>query len=97
MVRRNFDITLPITDRGNNRSRFDMRIRPCSLNNEADPVRLDLDLRLQMCRFAGCVDRDAICVDINAWREKKESQEAQAKYNARLFFSRFEDRQDDEA
>ena len=39
----------------------------------------------------------AICDDINAWREKKESQEAQAKYNARLFYSRFEDRQDDES
>ena len=38
----------------------------------------------------------AICADINAWREKKESQEAQAKYNVRLFYSRFEDRQDDE-
>lgn len=38
----------------------------------------------------------AICADINAWHEKKESQEAQAKYNARLFYSRFEDRQDDE-
>lgn len=36
----------------------------------------------------------AICADINAWREKKESQEAQAKYNARLYYSRFE--QDDE-
>ena len=38
----------------------------------------------------------AICADINAWREKKESQDAQAKYNARLFYSRFEDGQDDE-
>lgn len=38
----------------------------------------------------------AICADINAWREKKESQEAQAKYNARLFYSRSEDGQDDE-
>jgi len=38
----------------------------------------------------------AICADINAWREKKESQEAQTKYNARLFYSRFEDGQDDE-
>ena len=36
----------------------------------------------------------AICADNNAWREKKESQEAQAKYNARLFYSRF--KQDDE-
>ena len=38
----------------------------------------------------------AICADINAWREKKETQEAQAKYNSRLFYSRFEDGQDDE-
>ena len=38
----------------------------------------------------------AICAEINAGREKKESQEAQAKYNARLFYSRFEDKQDDE-
>ena len=36
----------------------------------------------------------AICADIKAWREKKESQEAQAKYSARLFYSRFD--QDDE-
>ena len=36
----------------------------------------------------------AICADAENWREKKESQEAQAKYNARLFYSRFE--QDDE-
>ena len=38
----------------------------------------------------------SICADIIVWREKKESQEAQAKYNARLFYSRFEDRLDDE-
>lgn len=37
----------------------------------------------------------AICADIQAWREKKESQEAQAKYNARLFYSRFEEEHDD--
>ena len=37
----------------------------------------------------------AICADINAWREKKESREAQARYNARLFYSRFEEGQDD--
>lgn len=34
----------------------------------------------------------AICSEINTWREKKESQEAQAKYNTRLFYSRFEDK-----
>ena len=39
----------------------------------------------------------AICAEINAWREKKESQEAQAKYNARLFYSRFGNGRDDEA
>ena len=38
----------------------------------------------------------AICADTENWREKKESQEAQTKYNARLFYSRFEDRQDNE-
>ena len=30
----------------------------------------------------------AICDDINAWREKKRSQEAQANYNATLFYRR---------
>ena len=30
----------------------------------------------------------AICDDINAWREKKRSQEAQANYNAMLFYRR---------
>ena len=30
----------------------------------------------------------AICAEIDAWREKKESQAAQASYNARLFYSR---------
>ena len=30
----------------------------------------------------------AICGEINAWREKKASQEAQEKYNARLFARR---------
>ena len=30
----------------------------------------------------------AICADIEAWREKKESQEAQAKYNARLYYKK---------
>lgn len=33
----------------------------------------------------------AIKSDIDTWRERKESQEAQAKYNARLYYSRFED------
>ena len=28
----------------------------------------------------------AICAEIDTWREKKESQEAQARYNARLFY-----------
>ena len=39
----------------------------------------------------------AICAQIDAWREKQESREAQAKYHARLFYSRFEDGRDDEA
>ena len=38
----------------------------------------------------------AICAEINAWRERKESQEAQARYSARLFYTRFEDGPDDE-
>ena len=32
----------------------------------------------------------AIKSEIETWREKKESQEAQAKYNARLFYSKME-------
>ena len=28
----------------------------------------------------------AICAEIETWREKKESQEAQARYNARLYY-----------
>ena len=28
----------------------------------------------------------AICSEIDAWRDRKESQEAQARYNARLFY-----------
>lgn len=32
----------------------------------------------------------AICDDAQAWREKKESQEAQAKYNAYLYYRRME-------
>lgn len=33
----------------------------------------------------------AIKAEIQTWREKKESQEAQAKYNARLYYKRMED------
>ena len=32
----------------------------------------------------------AICADMEAWREKKESREAQAKYNAYLYRCRYE-------
>ena len=32
----------------------------------------------------------AICAEIETWREKKESQEAQARYNARLYYQRWE-------
>jgi hypothetical protein len=31
----------------------------------------------------------AICAEIEAWREKKESQEAQARYNARLYYKQW--------
>ena len=37
----------------------------------------------------------AICADIEAWREKKESQEAQAKYNARLYYKKMYPEDDD--
>ena len=30
----------------------------------------------------------AICAEIETWREKKESQEAQARYSARLFYQK---------
>ena len=30
----------------------------------------------------------SICAEIETWREKKESQDAQARYNARLFYNR---------
>ena len=30
----------------------------------------------------------AICAEIDAWRERKESQEAQARYNARLYYQK---------
>lgn len=36
----------------------------------------------------------AICAEIETWRERKESQEAQARYNARLYYQRWE--QDEE-
>lgn len=31
----------------------------------------------------------AICAEIETWREKKESQEAQARYNARLYYKKW--------
>ena len=36
----------------------------------------------------------AICADIDAWRERKESQQAQARYNSYLYYKRMEE--DDE-
>jgi hypothetical protein len=33
----------------------------------------------------------AICADAEAWRDRKESQEAQAKYNEYLYFRRMEE------
>ena len=32
----------------------------------------------------------AICAEIETWREKKESQEAQARYHARLYYKKWE-------
>ena len=32
----------------------------------------------------------AICAEIETWREKKESQEAQARYSARLYYRKWE-------
>ena len=32
----------------------------------------------------------AICAEIETWREKKESQEAQARYNATLYYKKWE-------
>ena len=32
----------------------------------------------------------AICAEIETWREKKESQEAQARYNAKLYYKKWE-------
>ena len=37
----------------------------------------------------------AICAEIETWREKKESQEAQARYNARLHYKKWEDEEED--
>jgi len=33
----------------------------------------------------------AICAEIETWREKKESQEAQARYNSWLYYRKWED------
>jgi len=33
----------------------------------------------------------AICAEIETWRQKKESQEAQARYNSWLFYKKWED------
>ncbi|MBE5807668.1 MAG: hypothetical protein E7317_04940 [Clostridiales bacterium] len=38
----------------------------------------------------------AIRAEIDAWRDRKESQEAQAKYNARLYYKRMEGYDEDE-
>ena len=32
----------------------------------------------------------SICAEIETWRQKKESQEAQARYNARLYYKKWE-------
>ena len=37
----------------------------------------------------------AICAEIEAWREKKESQEAQARYNARLYYRKWDPDEED--
>ena len=37
----------------------------------------------------------AICDDVNAWRRKKEGQDAQARYNTYLFQRRAEDEEDE--
>ena len=37
----------------------------------------------------------AICADTDSWREKKESQEAQAKYNAYLYYRRGQNDEDE--
>lgn len=38
----------------------------------------------------------AICAEIDAWREKKESQNAQARYNARLYMARMQSDEENE-
>ena len=38
----------------------------------------------------------AICADIETWCEKKESKEAQAKYNARLYYKKMYPEDDDQ-
>ena len=37
----------------------------------------------------------AICAEIEAWRERKESQEAQARYNSWLYYKKWEDDEED--
>ena len=32
----------------------------------------------------------AICAEIETWRERKKSQDAQARYNARLYYQKLE-------
>jgi len=36
----------------------------------------------------------AICAEIETWRQKKESQEAQARYNARLYYRKWDDEEE---
>ena len=38
----------------------------------------------------------AICAEIETWRERKESQEAQARYNTRLYYQRWEQDEEEE-
>ena len=37
----------------------------------------------------------AICAEIETWRQKKESQEAQARYNSWLYYKKWEDDEED--
>ena len=37
----------------------------------------------------------AICAEIETWRERKESQEAQARFNARLYYQKWEPDEED--
>ena len=52
--------------------------------------------RIIICGGTGCIAngsmkvRDAICAELETWRQKKESQEAQARYNARLYYKKWE-------